>query len=96
MNNHIEIRSIGVRSCGVSSKSSMPNVQCSMLNVQSSMSRRPYAAPCTEVILPDEHPVMVKASPGIGGPWNPGDDIDAKGFDALDYLPTEFNNPWGE
>ena len=90
MNNHIEIRSIGVRS-----KSSMSNIQCSMLNVQSSMSRRRYAAPCTEVVLLDEQPVMVKASPGIGGPWNPGDPIDAKEF-CMDYLPSDFNDPWGE
>ena len=72
------------------------NPESSTFNIECPMSRRPYAAPCTEVVLLDERPVMVKASPGIGGPWNPGDDIDAKGFDALDHLPTEFNNPWGE
>ena len=59
------------------------------------MSRRRYAAPCTEVVLLDEQPVMVKASPGIGGPWNPGDPIDAKEF-CMDYLPSDFNDPWGE
>ena len=58
--------------------------------------KSPYVVPCTEIVLLDECHVMVKASPGIGGPWNPGDPIDAKGFDALGYLPTEFDDPGGD
>ena len=70
------------------------NPESSIFNVECSMSKHPYAAPYTEIVLLDEQPLMVKASPGVGSEWN-GDPIDAKDF-CLDYLPSNFSDPWGD
>ena len=72
MDNNINI---GVRSWGVSNKG--VSGESSMLSALSSVSRPRYAAPRTEVIRIDDRPVMAVISPGIGGPWNPGDTIAA-------------------
>lgn len=72
------------------------NTEFSMFKFGCPMSRRPYAAPCTEIVLIDECPVMVKASPGVGSEWNEGDPIDAKSFFDNNYLPSDFKDPWEE
>ena len=41
--------------------------------------RATYEAPAIEIVLPESESLMVTASPGVGGEYNEGDDIDAKG-----------------
>ena len=55
--------------------------------------KQSYIIPQAEIVLLEERPIMVKASPGVGSEWQPGDQIDSKEF-GFDSLPTEFKDVW--
>ena len=61
-------------------------------NVASSIERKSYVAPVSEVVRIGDRPLMVIVSPGVGSDYNPGDVIDAKKSD----LNIEFRDMWEE
>ena len=54
--------------------------------------KKTYIAPQIEIVMPGQKPVMFTTSPGVGGDYDPGLDIDAKKHD----LNIEFRDMWEE